>query len=117
MSKNEFKRLFIANTLRALGFAEGILGRTLSREFTIELHGEGIPGQIVSMDRAIDIMYIDENQFHPIIDIGVKEVRADKAIVFVRISAHEPRDFEHTWNSPKGSGPFKVIEPMHIEVR
>jgi hypothetical protein len=116
MNKQEFAELFLRCARQALASAQKQLGVPLSDDFDIELHGAGVPGELVSQRRAVDLMYVGEGLFYRIIDIGVKAVIKGKAILFVRISAHQPSSFEQTWNTPKGNGPFKIIEPTNIHV-
>jgi hypothetical protein len=115
MDKQEFQQLFLRNVSKALESAEKIVGIPLLAGFEIEFHGGGVSGEIISQDRAVDIMYLGENKFYRIIDIGVKYIDDNnRAVVFVRISAHQPSTFEDTWNNPKGNGPFKIIEPTGV---
>ena len=116
MNKEDFGALFLVNVGRSLERAGTVVGAVLPSEFDIELHGGGVSGKITSLSDAINIMYLGENSFYGVIDIGVKSIVRGKPVVFVRISDHRPSSFENTWNMPKGNGPFKVIEPMEIEV-
>jgi hypothetical protein len=61
-------------------------------------------------------MYLDEDIFHRVIDIGVKSIVRGSPVVFVRISGHAPSSFDNAWNSPRGSGPFEIIEPFKIDI-
>ena len=113
MDKSEFQQLFLHTVHRALENVSRGIGIPLSAEFDIELHGGGVPGEIISQDRAVDIMYLGEDKFYRVIDVGVKHIDSNnRARVFVRISSHQPSTFENTWNDPPGTGPFKVIDPM-----
>jgi hypothetical protein len=114
MSKEEFRQLFLTNVASALADAEGQLGRKLSKDFDVELHGAGCTGEVISPVQALDRIYLGDDVFFRIIDIGVKSVTKDRAVVFVRVSAHPPSKFSDTWNTPKGNGPFKVVASMQI---
>jgi len=116
VNKDDFRTLFLINVGRSLERAGTIVGAVLPSEFEIELHGGGVSGKITSLNDAINIMYLGERSFYGVIDIGVKSIVRGKPVVFVRISDHRPSSFENTWNTPKGNGPFKVIEPIRIEV-
>jgi hypothetical protein len=116
VNKNDFRALFLVNVGRALEKASISLGALLPNEFDIELHGGGVPGNFTSLNDAIDLMYLGDGGFYGIIDVGVKSVVKGKPIVFVRICDHEPTSIDKTWNTPKGNGPFKVIEPMKINI-
>jgi hypothetical protein len=114
MHKEEFAQLFLKNVQAALAEAETRLGVAFAPEFEIEFHGCGVPGDTISPQRAVDIMYLGEDRFYRIVDIGVKSVTKNKATIFVRVSGHRPSSFEETWNTPKGNGPFKIIESMSL---
>ena len=116
MDKNKFANLFRQCSMRALEDAQRRLNMVLSDDFDVELHGAGVSGDIILRDRAIDLMYISEDKFYRVIDIAVKRVVTNRAVLFVRISAHEPSSFQHTWNAATGFGPFKVIESKSIKI-
>jgi hypothetical protein len=113
MDKVQFRQLFLRSVHQALESAQKGIGTQLSNDFEIELHGGGIPGEIVSQNHAVDIMYLGANKFYRIVDVGVKYIDSNnRARVFVRIGDHPPSNFDDTWNNPAGNGPFKVIEPL-----
>jgi hypothetical protein len=114
MDKKTFKHLFLKNVEEAVLRAEHIFAKKIPHDLPIELHGGGARGEIFSVDEALNYMFIEENIFYQIIDIGI--VFKDSYKVFVRISAHAPSAFQDTWNSPIGNGPFKVLEPMNLGI-
>ncbi|HZP75456.1 MAG TPA: hypothetical protein VFB45_04885 [Pseudolabrys sp.] len=114
MTKNEFRALFLENARRAIAEGCSTIATPASDEFDIELHGAGVAGESVSLDQAVDRMYLTEDSFYSVIDVGVKKVVAGKPTLFVRISAYPPTDFDHTWNTPKGAGPFKIVLPLNL---
>jgi hypothetical protein len=116
MNKDDFTSLFLISVRQALAEAQKRISVPFSQEFDIELHGGGVPGKITPLHRVVDIMYLGEELFYVIIDVGVKAIIKRKPIVFVRISDHEPSSFEKTWNTPRGNGPFKVIEAVNIHI-
>ena len=116
MNKNEFGLLFSRKLNEAILFAEN-LTRLTATQIVIELHGAGFGGKLMSLDEAEKLMFIDEKTSYQIIDIGVKAWVKGQWQVFVRISDHPPSSFEKTWNTPLGSGPFKVFEPYRIEIQ
>jgi hypothetical protein len=116
MTKHEFKKLFLANVRKAITGAQKRLDLSLSEEFDIELHGGGFGGKIVPLDRVIDILWISEDQFNPFIDIAVIAVIGGRAKVFVRPSGYQATEFDQTFNTPKGNGPFKIMEAMNIAI-
>jgi hypothetical protein len=116
MDKESFKKLFIDSVREAIRRARGIVDVQFD-SFDIELHGRGISGRIATVSEALERIYINEHSFYRVIDIGVKALHKGKWVIFVRISGHPPASFAETWNTPEGNGPFKVIDPLHIEVQ
>jgi hypothetical protein len=116
MNKDEFRSLFLRNVEQAVSIARGMADLPSSPAFQFELHGAGVAGQITPFDRLIDLMYLGESLFYPMIDIGVKAASNNEVTVFVRITAYEPCPFDRTWNTPKGNGPFRVLEPMNLRI-
>ena len=109
MNKNEFKKIF----LRALDVATHLVEERGDREiphfFLIELHAPNHVGSLVSIDEAIDIIFLGEDCFYKIIDVAIKAIQNEQSIVFVRVSGHAPVEFKNTWNANE-LGPFKLIE-------
>jgi hypothetical protein len=116
MDKESFKKLFINSVREAIRRARGIVD-VQSDSFDIELHGGGVSGTMVAVNEALDRMYINDHSFCRVIDIGVKAFHKNKWVIFARISGHPPASFAETWNAPEGNGPFKVIDPLHIDVQ
>ena len=111
MTKAEFKRRFAGALEEAATLADEQLGRPVPRHFVIRLYGAGHRGDVVSVTTAAGALYLAEDRFYRIIDVGVVEVCPDTTTIFVRASAHEPSRWDQTWNSPPGSGPFKQLGP------
>src|SRR4051794_13806344 len=63
VKKDEFQRLFLGAIAHALARAEKVLGASVPRTFDIKLHGCGVAGEIVSPERAVDLIYLDEFRF------------------------------------------------------
>ncbi len=116
MQFDEFKQLFASALEIAAENAEGELGREISRSYEIILHGAGHSGDIVDPDKAAIDLFIDEERFYRVIDIAVQQVSSEVSRVFVRVSGHKPVPFDETWDTPKGSGPFKQIMAQIQEV-
>jgi hypothetical protein len=70
----------------------------------------------LEVNQATDALYLGEDLFYRIIDIAVIEVHSQVTLLFVRASGHAPTVFEHTWNDPPGSGPFKQLLAKTIKV-
>src|SRR5262245_25234681 len=117
MDKDEFRQLFVCTVHRAFEAVQKQIEILPSADFEIELHGGGVSGEIVSQDRAVDIMYLGAKKFYRVIDVGVKSVDSNNRVrVFVGISSHQPSSFDDTWNDPPGNGPFKVIVPVTLKM-
>jgi hypothetical protein len=105
----DFKELLVQSLEIAADNAESALGKQIAREYKIQLYGPGHSGDILDVDEAATLLYINESSFYRIIDIAVKQISPRFSTVFVRVSGHKPVPFEKTWDTPKGHGPFKQI--------
>lgn len=114
MKKLQFLSLFEKNIENALQLAEKVLNASISRNIEIELHGAEYSGLLTDVEKAVDILYLGEDRFYRIIDVGVKGVGESRTRVFVGVSGHEPARFDETWDIPPGNGPFKPVEPVAI---
>ena len=114
MTKSDFRNLF----LRALDFAarnaEKKLGNPVARSFKVELHAPGSAGGLVSVEEALDRIYLGSDRFFRVIDVAIKEVLPMEVVAFVRVSGHEPGTLDKTWDPPD-AGPFKQIMATAIE--
>jgi hypothetical protein len=109
VDRDEFRRRFHEALEAAAEDAASRLGRPVSRQFRVLLHGAGHAGDIVAPEIALDALYLGPDRSYRIIDFGVVEVGNDFTTVFVRASAHRPMSYDQTWNVPPGSGPFKQL--------
>ena len=116
MTKQEFQQRFEAALEGAVQNAEHQLRRTLSRQLRIRLYGADHAGDLLEVNQATDALYLGEDLFYRIIDIAVIAVHSQVTLLFVRASGHAPTVFEHTWNHPPGSGPFKQLLAKTIKV-
>jgi hypothetical protein len=115
MNKDEFRTLFHKNVDAAIeSAAKRINIKPLSTE--IELYGANMSGKIMTIEEALDFLYLSEDRFYPTIDISVKSVRNTTFTIFVRISARNPVEFNKTWNTPEGNGPFKILEAIDVKI-
>jgi hypothetical protein len=80
----------------------------------IELHAPTSGGELLSVDQAVDKIYLGDDKFYRIIDVAIQKVSRDKTIAFVRVSGHSPGAFSQTWD-PTDLGPFKQILSQTIE--
>jgi hypothetical protein len=114
MTKDSFRNLFI----RALNVAANNIDKKLktpiSRSFLIELYAPGASGRLVTVDEALDQLYLGNDRFYRIIDVAIEKLMPDRSFAFVRVSEHPPAGFEQTCD-PAGLGPFKHVLARHIE--
>lgn len=108
MTRDEFGRYYVRALDVAAVAAEKKLGHPIPRVFRVELHAPGFLGQVVAAEAALDAIFLGVDRFYKIIDVAVKEFSSIDALVFVRVSGHEPVEWAKTWN-PDDLGPFKQI--------
>ena len=116
MTKDDFRKLFLAALNKAADNAQEKLGKPISHSFMIELHAPTSPGLTVSVDEALDQIYLGSDRFYRIIDVAIKKLLPGEAIAFVRVSGHPPAEFSETWE-PSALGPFKQIIAEKIDDR
>jgi hypothetical protein len=114
MTKGEFRQLFLQALSAAAENAEARLARPIPRSFMIELHAPNSSGQTVSVDQALDQIYLGRGRFYRIIDITIQRLLPGRSVAFVRVSGHTPGPFSQTWD-PSDLGPFRQIIANTIE--
>jgi hypothetical protein len=114
MTKNSFRELFVRALNGAAENAESKLGKPIPRSYLIELHAPPVGGGVVTVDEALDCIYLGSDRFYRIIDVAIKELLPGKSLAFVRVSGHKPAAFDQTW-APSAAGPFKQIISETIE--
>ena len=114
MTKDEFRQLFLQALTAAAEHAEARLGRPVPRSFVVELHAPTSTGRTLTVDQALDQIYLGKDRFYRIIDIVIRQALPRKSVAFVRVSGHPPAPFNQTWN-PTDLGPFKQIIADKIE--
>lgn len=116
MTKNDFRELLLRALNSAAENAEAKLAKPAPRSFVIELHAPGSSGRVMSLDEAVNQLYLGSDRFYKIIDVAFKELLPGQSVVFVRASGHRPVEFSKTWD-PASLGPFKQIVAEKIEDR
>lgn len=116
MNKEDFRKLLCRILEEACQEIENRLGKTISRNFVIVLHGASHSNFVTTLDNVIEILYLDRDQFYRIIDIAITGVAPNATRIFTRASTHSPSTFDKTWNTPVGYGPFKVLLSNKVEV-
>lgn len=114
MTKRGFRNLFLRALRAAAELADIRLAKPIPRSFLIELHAPTSSGQTMSVDQAIDQIYLGSDRFYRIIDVAIRRLSSDQSIAFVRVSGHPPGPFSQTWD-PANLGPFKQILSQTIE--
>jgi hypothetical protein len=114
MDKSDFRRLYSVALEAAARDAEARLGRPVSRNFVIELHGLAPHPRLLPPEQVVDALYLGPDKFYRVVDVSVVRVGAARTVVFTRISGHPPAEFDKTWNTPPGAGPFKQTRATEI---
>jgi hypothetical protein len=116
MTKNDFRELFLRALNAAAADAEASLAKPVPRSFRIELHAPHSSGRMVSVEQALDQLYLGDDRFFRIIDVAIKGLLPRKSVAFVRVSGHPPGTYSQTWD-PSNLGPFKHLIAEKIEDR
>ena len=116
MTKSEFRDLFLRALNAAAEDAEARLAKPVPRSFRIELHAPNAPGRVMSVEQALDQIYLGDDRFFRIIDVAIKQLLPKKSVAFVRVSGHPPGAFSQTW-VPSNLGPIKQLIAENVEDR
>jgi hypothetical protein len=108
MTKGTFLELFQRALNDAADGAEAKVLKAIPRSFLIRLHSFGLDDRLLSIEDAVDKIYINSDRFYRIIDVAIEEMLPKESVAFVRVSGHAPDALSVTWD-PTGSGPFKQI--------
>jgi hypothetical protein len=109
MDRDKFFDLFLSALNLAIENVKKCCGQDANNTIIIELHGCGLSGSLMSPKQAFEYIYISEGAYYAIIDVLVRSTQNDQTIIFLRISDHDPVDYEQTW-SPNDHGPFKQLD-------
>lgn len=107
MDLSGFRRLFEEAVRRALREA----GLSNGSEPEVELHGTPNPPGHISLEKALELLWLGPDRFYRIVDVGAYSQRGDPPVLFVRISGHKPSRFAETFD-PADLGPFKSVGPV-----
>jgi len=77
----------------------------------VEFHGRPSPDRLISVDEALDFLWLSEDRFYLVVDVAAISGEESPPVLFVRPAGFEPGNYEDTWR-PSGVGPFKVMGPM-----
>ena len=117
MTKEEFCALLLRALEIAIQRAEQRLGRPVPRRIEIQFHGLAPHSRTMTPDDALEALYLGPDTFFRIVDVAVLQVLQDRCVVFMRVSGHRPAALSETWNEPAGSGPFKQLDSVRINVK
>lgn len=107
MDKSTYAQLFDEAVRRALELAHLDPATT---EPVVEFHGKPNPAQPITIDEALDLLWLSSERFYRIVDVAAFVGENDPPTLFVRLSGHEPSVYSDTWD-PSDLGPFKAIGP------
>ena len=107
MDKSGYTLLFQEAARRALDQAG--LSAALN-EPIVEYHGKPNPQRCVTMDEALNCLWLSEGRFYRVVDVAAYLGEDNPPVIFVRPAGFEPSAYEDTWE-PAGLGPFKVMGP------
>jgi hypothetical protein len=109
MTKDEFKSRFVAAIAEARRLTAEAYHVDLAPDDEINLHGAGVSGAAMSIEEAVERLYLGDQWFFKIIDVAVMRVQGTRTIEFVRASNHTPCEIDETWNRGEGIAPFKAV--------
>jgi hypothetical protein len=115
VTKEEFRGLLLSALEIAIQRAEKRLGRSVPRGIEIEFNGLAPGARMMTVEDALEALYLGPDKFFRIVDVAVLRVLQDRCVVFMCFSGHRPASFSETWNQPEGSGPFKQLDALRIE--
>jgi hypothetical protein len=107
MDKTGYALLFQEAVRRALEQAG--LSASLS-EPVVEFHGRPNPARPVTINEALDLLWLSPDRFYRVVDVAAFVGEEDPPVLFVRPSGHEPSAYADIWE-PADLGPFKVMGP------
>jgi hypothetical protein len=116
MTKSDFRELFLRALNAAAADAEARLAKPVPRSFRVELHAPNSPERVMSVEQALDQIYLGDDRFFKIIDVAIKKLLPRTSVAFARVSGHPPGAFSQTWD-PSNLGPFKQLIAEKIEDR
>lgn len=107
-----FESLLAVAVARAIDAGCETGGQARPSTILFEIRGGGVPLRVVKdLAAAARILYLDEDHFWRVIDVALSNISNDVGHVMLAISVHPPVEFDLTWNTPRGMGPFKVLTP------
>jgi hypothetical protein len=96
VNREEFKAYFNDALNVAAAQAEKHFRKNVPKHKSVELHGAGHGGDRIAPDVAADALYLGPDRFYKLIDVLIKWIEGDTALVFVRVAGFEPCPWEAT---------------------
>ena len=109
MTRAEFSALFTSQLDLAVDAAEARFGHPLARCYEILRGSPDCEGRRITVDDALEELWISSDRFHRIIDLAVADYSPVMTWIWVREAGYAPSAFEEKWNDPPGAGPFKIL--------
>lgn len=115
MNKEIFSDIFHSSIIIALDMCRNKYHKFIPSDFLIKISLMKNKEKLHSFNEAVNIIYINDNEFYKSIDIFVKEIFEGKSIIFVAVSGHDPDIYDNTWDRDY-LGPFKptVLENIKL---
>jgi hypothetical protein len=79
-------------------------------EPVVEFHGQPNPERRVTMDEALDFLWLSADRFYRVVDVAAFSGEHNSAVIFVRPAGFEPSAYDDA-SGPSALGPFKVMGP------
>jgi hypothetical protein len=80
------------------------------------MHTPRPPFDPLSIDAALDRLWVDENLFRWVIDVAVVAYSAESTFLFVRPSDHRAVPLERTTMYPDANAPFQQVVAATVRV-
>jgi hypothetical protein len=108
VNREEFEAYFNDALNVAAAQAEKHFRVNVPKHKSVELHGAGHGGDRIAPNVAADALYLGPERFYKLIDVLIKWIEGDTAVVFVVVAGFEPCPWEETFDAG-GLGPFKTM--------
>ena len=108
ISRAEFTELFEEALTEAISLAEETVGARTNDQVVFLVYGAGFDGELMLKDAAVEAIFINNESFYRVIDIGVFDTDPEQTTIWLRVSGHAPGPFSESWD-PNHLGPFKTV--------
>lgn len=108
LKKDRFNEKFAEAIKRAFYEVCNAKSNSMPLPEKFRVHAPNAPNELIDRDSASALIFINESLFYKIIDVGIILDKHEGNSVFVRVSGHDPVEYENTFD-PSNLGPFKII--------